>query len=273
MSSTALGRLRPVALIAASAASVAALDLLGRGPLKGPPTGSVAEVMTWATAGDPIVVGLTLFRLAAMVVAAHLTVTSILAVAGRMLRRPGIVQIADAWTLPPFRTALRRAAGLSISAAAVLSSPIPGAQASTPVSALAEPGSATMRAVGGTVNVLVPTTAPGSGTATLRVVTADSGDGTATVTVTARGEGPDPAAAPAPEPSPDPDRPDRGGRHVVRPGDHLWQIASDTLASTLGRPPTDAEVAPYWRRVVRANPQLGDPDLLLPGDEVVVPPP
>jgi nucleoid-associated protein YgaU len=33
-----------------------------------------------------------------------------------------------------------------------------------------------------------------------------------------------------------------------------------------------AEVDGYWLRVVRANPQLGDPDLLFPGDVIVLPP-
>lgn len=65
-------------------------------------------------------------------------------------------------------------------------------------------------------------------------------------------------------------------RWVVAPGDHLWGIAEETLADHLGRPPTDAEVVPYWRLVIEANRDRlvhrDDPDLILPGQELVLPP-
>ena len=63
-----------------------------------------------------------------------------------------------------------------------------------------------------------------------------------------------------------------GTHHVVEPGDHLWSIAADRLAREIGRSPTDAEISPYWESLVAANPQLVDPDLLFPGDEIQVPP-
>ena len=65
-------------------------------------------------------------------------------------------------------------------------------------------------------------------------------------------------------------------RWVVAPGDHLWGIAEETLADHLGRAPTDAEVVPYWRLVIEANRDRlvhrDDPDLILPGQELVLPP-
>jgi hypothetical protein len=45
--------------------------------------------------------------------------------------------------------------------------------------------------------------------------------------------------------------------------------------STLERPVTDVEVTRYWLRVVEANrPNLrsGDPDLIYPGEIVILPP-
>lgn len=94
-----------------------------------------------------------------------------------------------------------------------------------------------------------------------------------------------PPAPPGPEPEPAAGRqPGADGRPAatmigphhgptswtVRPGDHLWSIAEAVLASA-GRPTDDAAVAPFWRAVVGANPQLADPDLVLPGDVVAVP--
>ena len=78
----------------------------------------------------------------------------------------------------------------------------------------------------------------------------------------ARAEGGPPGSAP--------------GTVVVQPGDHLWALASRALARELGRAPAEAEVDPYWRTVVAANrDRLVDPDnpdLILPGQEMVLPP-
>ncbi|MBX3313097.1 MAG: LysM peptidoglycan-binding domain-containing protein [Actinobacteria bacterium] len=263
MNAARFDRLRPMALALSLVVIVLVLHLLGTGPLAPPPIGSVTEVTAWATDREPVVVGLALFRLAAMVVAAHLALTSSVAALGHLLRRPGAVRVADTWTLPPFRGALRRAAGLGISAAAVLSAPVPGAQASVRAVA-SEPGTATMRAVDGATPALAPTADAAAGSVTLRIVDPPEGTGTATVRTTRSAP---PAEAPRAE------APAAERRHVVRPGDHLWGIATEALAGTLDHRPTDAEVAPYWRRVVAANPQLADPDLLHPGDEVVVPAP
>lgn len=61
-------------------------------------------------------------------------------------------------------------------------------------------------------------------------------------------------------------------RHVVEPGDHLWALAESRLMSEYERQMTDAEIAPYWQAIIDANPQLADPDLIFPGDVVVLPP-
>lgn len=74
-----------------------------------------------------------------------------------------------------------------------------------------------------------------------------------------------------------PHAPTRGAPEVVvvERGDHLWSIAEDTLANDLGREPTDAEVAPHWRRIIETNrPHLADPSnpgLLFAGQSIVVP--
>lgn len=89
---------------------------------------------------------------------------------------------------------------------------------------------------------------------------------------------PDPAPpeetepADAPEP---PEKPPTDEMVVVRAGDNLWKLAEDRLAVTLGHSPTDAEVAPYWVRVVKSNRdrlRSGDPDLIFPGERIWMPP-
>jgi len=62
---------------------------------------------------------------------------------------------------------------------------------------------------------------------------------------------------------------------TVQPGDNLWTISEDRLGSDLGREPTDAEVAPYWDKVIDANRdhfiQPGNPNLIHPGQTIVLP--
>jgi len=81
---------------------------------------------------------------------------------------------------------------------------------------------------------------------------------------------PTPAPTP-PAPSPAP------GSWPIRPGDHFWAVAEQVLAVAWGRPPTDAEMLPYWRTLVEANrsglPDPANPDLLFPGQSLTVPTP
>lgn len=59
--------------------------------------------------------------------------------------------------------------------------------------------------------------------------------------------------------------------HTVVDGDNLWSIT----AGTLGPDASDAEVHGPWRAVVEANRgrlRSGDPDLIYPGEQVVLPP-
>lgn len=57
---------------------------------------------------------------------------------------------------------------------------------------------------------------------------------------------------------------------VVRPGDSLWGIAADRL----GAAATAADVAAYWHRLHRLNADVigDDPDLVLPGQRLRLPP-
>jgi hypothetical protein len=65
---------------------------------------------------------------------------------------------------------------------------------------------------------------------------------------------------------------------VVAPGDNLWEVAARQLAARTGRDRidiADGDIAPYWIEVCEANrAQLrsGDPNLIFPGERLVLPP-
>ncbi len=63
---------------------------------------------------------------------------------------------------------------------------------------------------------------------------------------------------------------------TVRMGDHLWGLSESRLLQAIGRMPLDHEVAPYWREVVETNRdriRSGNPDLIQPGEVVILPDP
>ncbi len=77
--------------------------------------------------------------------------------------------------------------------------------------------------------------------------------------------GVEPSASPAP-----------AGDVVVEEGDNFWELAEEQMESATGRLPTDAETAPYWQDMIEANQdrlvQPGNPNLILPGQKLCVPP-
>lgn len=63
-----------------------------------------------------------------------------------------------------------------------------------------------------------------------------------------------------------------GGEVLVEKGDHLWSISSDQL----GTDATTAEISSLWREVIAVNIdrlRSGDPDLIYPGEWVLMPGP
>ncbi len=61
---------------------------------------------------------------------------------------------------------------------------------------------------------------------------------------------------------------------TVVEGDNLWSLSETELHSQLGRPPTTTEVTDYWQSVIEANEgtlQSGNPDLIYPGETIVMP--
>ena len=85
-----------------------------------------------------------------------------------------------------------------------------------------------------------------------------------------------PAVAVSGQPSPSSNEQAQGEAVVVEPGMSFWSIAAEAMAD-VGLPTDDASVARYWRRVIDANRDRlvapANPDLLLPGQVLVLPPP
>jgi nucleoid-associated protein YgaU len=66
-------------------------------------------------------------------------------------------------------------------------------------------------------------------------------------------------------------------RWVVEPGDSLWAIAEEVTRRPDGSSPGERAVSRYWQRLIGANRHdlidPDNPDLLVPGQRLVVPPP
>ena len=228
-------------------AIIATLHRLGSGVLAAPPLTSLSGVEAWASARDAPTIGLAGLRLLALVVAYHLVATTALALCGRLLRWPGVSRLAERATLPPFRSVVRQAAGLALSASTILASAALSAGTAVASPGPNTPTTATLRLVGEDPSSPAPQPEPAT-TATLRQVPPVQPD------------------VPSVQPTGGPTQ------HLVHPGDHLWSIAEQQLAAGLGRQPSEPEITAYWLLVMAANPQLVHPDLLFSGEPVHLPP-
>jgi hypothetical protein len=82
--------------------------------------------------------------------------------------------------------------------------------------------------------------------------------------------------APTPETPPSTAPVPVGETTEVRTGDSFWSLAEEHLEDVWGRRNlSDAEIVPFWRTLIDANraelTDPGNPDLLLPGQRLVVP--
>lgn len=253
---TAPSRTRPLGAFVVVLLTIVALHRLGSGPLALPREWSSPALSAWAHEHDPVTIALVLFRLLMLAVAYHLGATTAIGLAGRIMRLPSWVVAAENWTLPPFRSTWGRLAGLGLTAAAAISPQLPAATAASRPTA--------------TVRIADPTPDQGDHAA-LRIVEPGPPSGIATMRVIEAADVPPSETTSAPE-APMPSAQPTVQTHLVAPGDHLWSIAEVHLAEHLGHQPNEAEVAPYWRDLIAANPQVTNPDLIFPGQTLVVPP-
>jgi hypothetical protein len=227
-------------------ATVLVLIGLGRRPELAVPLGHLGE---WLRHGDPATVVVALLRWVALLGAGWLLASTLLYLAASISRVPAAVRAVRWSTVPAVRRAIDAACAVSVATSVVLAPSMAGAaRASDP------PGVSVVRdgrGQGGRITQLPPETTRAA---------------------------PPPASPAPPAPAPQPVAPGDVVEVVVGPGDNLWALAAAHLGSATGRDAAaigDDEVAAYWLRVCEANRERlasGDPNLVFPGERVVLPP-
>lgn len=242
--------LPPTTVIAVLGITAAALHLAGPAPLSPAPVWSVGAWIDWIGRTAPVEVAFGVVRLAAVAACYHLLAMQLVASTARLVGSASIVRLAEQLTPPPLRTSARRLAGVGLTAVTALAAPTSAAGAGDPT--------------GRAVIEVVP---DGAGTASITVLptshdAAPLDDRTTVPSATAGVSVEGTVDAPGTEPR----------QHRVRPGDHLWSIAAAEIGAGSTEAPDEAIVERYWRRLVLANPQLDDPDLVFAGDVITLPP-
>jgi hypothetical protein len=282
-------------LVLAVATATAVLHAAGRGPLSPPPLTEPGRLGPWFAERDPVTAALAVLRLPALVAAWYLGLATLvgaglrLVAAVRPSRVVGVaVRVADRLTVRPLRRFLVATAGVSVALGA--SPPLALAGERSPPAVLVV---AAKFPTGATTTTVVPTdagspaTPPGT-TSTPPAPDPTTGGPPPTITMRLLQPGArEPPSTSVPSvppsrvppstvpPSTVPQPP--GDRWTVRPGECFWSIAEDVLAGTWGRAPTDAEIVPYWLRLIERNraalADRGNADLIYPGQVFAVPPP
>ena len=233
-------------------AVVVSLHLAG-GPVPAPPLTAPSRWATWASGRDPVAVAFTVVRIVALTAAWYALTVTIVGVALRLVAAPGPASVVDRLTVVPLRRLVATTVAVVVSAG-----PLSGAGATT-------------------IAQVPPTSAPSSAEPS---ATIPGGGPPVTVTMhletPAADPTPGPPAAVTPGDVPTDDRADPvSGSWTVRPGQCFWSIADDVLTDKWDRPPTDAEIVPYWRRLIEANrDRLSDPhnpDLIFAGQVFALP--
>jgi hypothetical protein len=283
---------------------IGAMVAAGHGSLGAPPWSEPARWSAWAAASGAPAAALAIVRVAVLVVAGWLLVVTLVSLALAATRRGREIEVAEVLGLPIVRRVVHGALGLGLAGAAAAGGaglgsgggPVPveapaaavrarpptlerlGPEpvATTTTAGLDPATSATTTSVPlatTTTRPLSTTTSIPSATTTAIPMTpfAVSGPSVSPTTTTTAAVG---AAAAEPVEATVPDR--GPAMWTVQPGDHLWSIARRVLERHGAPAVDDDDVTPYWRTLVAANRELlpvpTNPDLLFPGDRLVVPP-
>ena len=253
------GRRRLLAWTAALALGLQALHALGAGTL-GVPLTSAADLSAWLDRTPPGVMALAFLRLAALATGWYLAACTLALALSRPFGRTRMAAAAARATPAVVRRVVTGGGGLGL-AAGTLFGALPSAIGATaalgPTPAAAVP--------------LQPLQSPGPATATMTRGAQD----TPTAVMTRVPADDSPLVRPAPGPDRAPPAA-RSSSWSVEAGDSFWSIAAELMAPA-GDESNDRQVIGYWRRLVDANRSRlldpGNPDLLVPGQELLLPDP
>jgi hypothetical protein len=282
--------------------AIAAFSAMGTDSLAAPTLTEPGAWGGWAADRDPVVALVALLRLVVLALAWYLLLTTLLGIAGRCSRSPAAVRAADAISPQVVRRVLRTSLGAGLAAAVAVTTVGPARlDHATLVATAAEappPSSDAprMRPLPPRPTADAPARVPASAPQPARTSPAPlPGEDTTAVMPAPPTMTPEPPvvatptpAAPTPPSAPRTDSTDpaRTPTHgvptpttpdtmTVEVGDHLWAIAEAEVRQHVAAP-TDRHVARHWRRVVAANRDRlvdpANPDLILPGQQVVLPP-
>ena len=276
-----------VGWVVALAAGIAAGHALGAGALAVPGI-EAAAWRTWATTTEPLVVSMALLRVLAVTAGWYLLVATALGVTARVLRAVRLAHLADRISAPVVRRVLQRSMGVMVATALATSATTSGVRAAEPAPvAIVESESSTLTMRGlssegrdSEGDGVDPPDPPAPTLPWQRLLDEVAG-GTAD-----RAQVPDAVGGDGEGVSASGRTPGGtqvlvaigldGGTHVVRSGESLWRIAEERLAQARGRAAGDAGVVAYWRELIDVNRDrlvvADDPDLIVPGQELVLPP-
>lgn len=299
-----VSKLRPVAqLIAVVAMAVGVIAAIGL------PAVEWADVLGWLRRHPPELVAAAVVQLAMLVTAWWVLASTTLYLAARALRLPRAVGAIEWVTLPAVRRMADRAAAVSLMGSTVVGGAVGPAVAVESSDPPPTPAAAETVEVDGPLEPALPPpsvgdplAAAGDGGGGQQPAAASGNEPSDAAGDTDQdrdsnrdrdGDGdpgarrsqgePDARSEALAPPSPDgPDPADKldddlavaGERYRVQPGDHLWAIAKQALSDAWGRAPSVEEVDGYWRELIAANRDRltsGDPDLIYPGEHLVVP--
>lgn len=236
-------RIHLAVVMVLAAACLAVLEAAGSDRLASPPASSWRESVSWYEAVGPDAAAVAFLRLIAMAGLAWLVLAGLLQLLATFSPSGAFGRLADSVSPRALRRLAHGAAGLSV-AVGLAGPTAPAVFAQDP------PGTAVMEQIDDAVTSTTETTA---------------------VPVAVVPPAPKPPAVTTPTADPPQDQVE------VVVGDSFWSIAAEAVADARGAEPDERAVCRYWQRLIEENrSQLVDPtnpDLLYPGQRLVLPAP